>query len=119
MILKDQAAPAIEDLKQAINDESANVVCVAAEALYNLGEQETAVNGILSVLENHNEFARCHALNVIDCIDEKSPEVVSGVVEMIQRGESTTRNKYDMRAAKWLIEKWGLNPNDYEIDFAW
>ena len=38
---------------------------------------------------------------------------------MIANAESNTRNKYDMRAAKWLIEKWGLNPNDYKIEFAW
>ncbi len=45
--------------------------------------------------------------------------MVEGVVNMIKTADSTTRNKYDMRAAKWLIEKWGLNPDDYEIDFAW
>ena len=38
---------------------------------------------------------------------------------MIQTADSKTRNKYDMRAGKWLIEKWGLNPDDYKIDFAW
>jgi N-sulfoglucosamine sulfohydrolase len=119
LILKDEAAPAIEELKASINDESANVVSVAAEALYNLGEKEVARKGLLAALENHSEFARCHALNVIDCIDDKSPEMIAGVIDMIKKAESTTRNKYDMRAAKWLIEKWGLNPNDYEIDFAW
>ena len=70
-------------------------------------------------MKNHSEFARCHALNVIDCIDEESPEMVKGVVNMIKNADSTTRNKYDMRAANWLIEKWGLNPDDYDIDFAW
>ncbi|NQU53185.1 MAG: sulfatase-like hydrolase/transferase [Bacteroidetes bacterium] len=119
LILKDEAAPAIEVLKASINDESANVVSVVAEALYNLGEKELAKKALLSTLQNHNEFARCHALNVIDCIDEKSPEMIEGVVAMIKKAESTTRNKYDMRAAKWLIEKWGLNPDEYKIDFAW
>ena len=119
LILGEKAAPAIEELKAATTDESANVVSVVAEALYNLGEKEVAKNALFSVLENHNEFARCHALNVIDCIDEKSPEIVAGVIKMIKTADSNSRNKYDMRAAKWLIEKWGLNPDDYEIDFAW
>ncbi|MCF6332232.1 MAG: sulfatase-like hydrolase/transferase [Draconibacterium sp.] len=119
LILKDKAAPAIEDLKAATADKSADVVSVAAEALYNLGEKDVAKKALLSVLKNPNEFARCHALNVIDCIDEKSPEMVQGVVNMIKTADSATRNKYDMRAAKWLIEKWGLDPDEYKIDFAW
>jgi len=119
LILKDEARPAIPELKEALNDESASVVNVAAEALYNLGENEAAKKALLSVLENSNEFARCHALNVIDCIGEESPEIVEGVVQMINKAESNTRNKYDMRSAKWLIEKWGLNPDEFDIEFAW
>lgn len=119
LILKNEAAPAIEELKAALQDPSANVVSVAAEALYNLGEKESAKAALLSVLENQNEFARCHALNVIDCVNEKSPEMIQGVVKMVNNADSNTRNKYDMRAAKWLIEKWGLNPADYKIEFAW
>ncbi len=119
LILGDQAKPATDDLKAAINDKSANVVSVAAEALYNLGEKEMAKKALLSVLENPNEMARCHALNVIDCIGENSREMIDGVVKMVNNAESNTRNKYDMRAAKWLIEKWGLDPDEYQIEFAW
>jgi arylsulfatase A-like enzyme len=119
LILGDEAAPALEDLIAALNDESANVVTVAAEALYNLGEKEVAKNALLSVLENPNEFARCHALNAIDCIEEKSPELVNGVVTMIKESAQMTRNRYDLRAARWLVEKWELNPADYEFEFEW
>jgi len=119
LILGNEAVSATDDLKAATTDKSANVVAVAAEALYNLGETEIAKKTLLAVLENPNEFARCHALNVIDCINEESPEMIAGVVKMINNAESNTRNKYDMRSAKWLIEKWGLNPDDYKIEFAW
>lgn len=119
LILEGQADSAIPELKTATKDKSASVVAVAAEALYNLGEKETAKSALLAVLKNPNEFARCHALNVIDCINENSPEIQEGVINMIANAESTTRNKYDMRAAKWLIEKWKLNPDDYSFDFAW
>ena len=119
LILGNEAEIAIPDLTEVLNDESANVVAVAAEALYNLGEKEVAKKALLSVLKNPNEFARCHALNVIDCIEDKSPEIIDGVVEMITNAESNTRNKYDMRAAKWLIDKWGLDTDKYKIDFAW
>lgn len=119
LILGEKASPAIAELKAATKDNSANVISVAAEALYNLGEKEIAKEGLLSVLKNPNEFARCHALNVIDCIDDSSPDIQEGVINMIVNAESKTRNKYDMRAGKWLIEKWGLNPDEYKIDFAW
>lgn len=119
LILKSDAAPAIPELKAALADPSASVVNVAAEALYNLGEKEMAKSALLKVLENPNEFARCHALNVVDCINEKSPEIIDGVVKMVNNAESNTRNKYDMRSAKWLIDKWGLDASRYKIDFAW
>jgi len=119
LILGDKAASSIDELKAVTTDESANVVSVAAEALHNLGEKDVAKTALLSVLKNPNEFARCHALNVIDCIEESSPEIQKGVINMIANAESATRNKYDMRAAKWLVEKWGLNPDDFEIEFAW
>jgi len=119
LILGNEAVATKDELIAATTDKSANVVAVAAEALYNLGETEIAKKTLLAVLENPNEFARCHALNVIDCINEESPEMIAGVVKMINNAESNTRNKYDMRSAKWLIEKWGLNPDDYKIEFAW
>ncbi len=119
LILEEQASPAKNALLAALNDKSANVVTVAAEALYNMGEKEAAKKALLKVLENPNEFARCHALNAIDCIEEKSPEIVDGVVNMIKTSPEMTRNRYDLRAAKWLIEKWELNPADYQFEFEW
>lgn len=119
LILGDKAASAKDALKAALNDKSANVVVVAAEALYNLGEKEAAKKALLGVLQNPNSFARCHALNSIDCIEEKSPEIVTGVVDMIKRQPEMDRSRYDLRAAKWLVEKWGLNPDDYGLKFNW
>ncbi|MGC9353278.1 MAG: hypothetical protein ACP5D9_05535, partial [Mariniphaga sp.] len=119
LILGEKAAPAKDNLLAALKDKSANVVTVAAEALYNLGEQEAAKKALLSVLEEPNEFARAHALNAIDCIEEKSPEMIDGVVTMIKTSSEMTRNRYDLRAARWLVEKWKLNPEDYNFDFEW
>lgn len=119
LILGQDAAPAKNDLLAALNDQSDNVVTVAAEALYYLGEKEAAINALLSVLKNPNEFARTHALNAIDCIEEKSPELVTEVVTMIKESAEMTRNRYDLRAARWLVEKWGLNPADYAFEFDW
>jgi N-sulfoglucosamine sulfohydrolase len=119
LILGEKAEPAKDNLLAALKDESGNVVTVAAEALYNLGEKEAARKALLSVLENPNAFARCHALNAIDCIEEKSPELVEGVVAMIKRSPEMSRDRYDLRSAKWLMEKWELNPEDYDLTFNW
>ena len=117
LILGDKAEPAKKELLISLNDSSPDVVSVAAEALYNLGETEAAKAALLEVLENPNEFARCQALNVIDCIEENSPEIIGGVINMIKQHPKLNRNSYDLRLAKWLMEKWNLNPNDY--NFNW
>lgn len=96
-----------------------NLDKLASEALYNMGEKEAAKNAWLSVLEDPNPFARCHALNAIDCVNEKSTEIVDGVVAMVRRSPEMSRNRYDLRSAKWLMEKWQLNSADYDLNFTW
>lgn len=64
-------------------------------------------------------MARCQALNVIDCIGENSVEIKQGVVAVVKNAEKLSREQYDLRAAKWLFQKWGLNSMDYKIDFTW
>ncbi len=118
LILGEKATPAIAELKAATSDQSASVVTVAAEALYYLGEKEVARKALLSVLKNQSEFARCHALNVIDYTSEKSPEFIEGVVNMVKTADSKSLKKYDLRVASWLFEKWNLNPADYGTKFA-
>ena len=119
LILGEDARPALDKLIKASTDPSGDVAVVAAEAIYNLGETEKAKKALLKVLENPNEFARCHALNAIDCIEEKSPEIIDGVVKLVTGSGDRSPNAYDLRAAKWLIEKWGLDPDEYEFSFEW
>ncbi len=115
LILGEQATPARDDLLAALNDESANVVTVAAEALYNLGEKEAAKKALLSVLKNPNVYARCHALNAIDCIEEESSDIVNGVVDMVKAAPEMGPTRYDLRAARWLFEKWELIPEEHGL----
>jgi len=111
LILGDEAATAIDELKVAANDKSASVVNVAAEALYNLGEKEIAEKALLSVLEYPNEIARCYALNVIDRIGVDSPALIDAVKKMDAHSHEKTRKNYDFRAAKWLLKKWNIGTN--------
>lgn len=119
LILGENAVSAKDALLAALGDSSSNVVAVAAEALYGLGETEPAKKALLGVLESQNEFARCHALNVIDCIGDSSPEIIEGTIQMIKRSPEMTRSSYDLRAARWLTEKWGINPADHQLVFNW
>lgn len=119
LILGEKAMPALNDLKNAITDRSANVVVVAAEALYRLGETDIAKNALINILNHPNEFARCHALNAIDCTEDASPEIVEATVNMIKKLPEMNRNRYDLRAARWLVEKWGLNTDDLGLVFNW
>lgn len=119
LILGEKAVPAKEELVEALDDESSNVVTVAAEVLYNLGEKELALEALASVLKYPNEFARCHALNAIDCIEENSPFIVEAVINMVKESPEIVRTSYDLRAARWLFQKWGLIPEDYGISFNW
>ncbi len=119
LILGDKAAVAKEALKTALDDESPDVAVVAAEALYKLGETEPAKKQLLAILKNPNAYARCHALNAIDCIEDDSPEIVNGTIDMIKRLPEMNKNRYDLRAARGLLEKWGIDPLKYNLVFNW
>ncbi len=119
LILGEKAAPAIDELKTALSDESPDVVSTAAEALYNLGEKEIAEKALLEVLKGDNKFARCHALNVVDCINDDSKAMKEGVLNMVKNAKSKKLKLYDMRAANWLFEKWGINTSDYGFEMKW
>ncbi len=119
LILGKEAEPAKAELLAALDDESPNVVTVAAEALYNLGEKDAANKALLKLMEHPNPFARCHALNAVDCTNDHSPEMQQGVVNMITTLPEMNTDRYDLRAARWLLEKWEIDPGKYNLEFNW
>lgn len=119
LILGDEASGSMSRLLDALDDSSTSVVTVAAEAVYNLGEKEKGRKALISVLNNTNEFARTRALNAIDCIEDKTPDLIKGVAEMIKNTPEMNMKRYDLRAAKGLFEKWGVNPKEYDIQVDW
>jgi hypothetical protein len=60
-----------------------------------------------NVKHSPDKFARCHALNVIDCIDESSPVVIEGVQKMIDSMKGENARRYDLKVANGLIQKMG------------
>lgn len=119
LILGREAAPAERTFKEALNDPSPNVVAVVSEALYKLGDKSTARTGFASVLEASNEFARTHALNGIDSVEDESEQLQKAVIAMAQAAGVLTRQHYDHRAAKILLDKWDINAEDYGIEIKW
>ena len=127
LVLKDAAKPAIDELKKAANDPSVAVATLAAEALYLLGDEETADKTYAKYL-NMNEcglYGRVFVLNSIDAVNNSSPEIKISVQKLIddlnveyekthpanQRRQmpSFMPQGYagdDMKVAKYLVEKW-------------
>ena len=119
LILGEKARPALGALEEALNDSSPNVKSVAAEALYGLGAKEKALQALAEVLMTPNSFARTHALNVIDSIEDESKTSLDAVIAMVDNAGELDRSQYDLRAARGLLEKWNINPSDYGFDMDW
>lgn len=119
LILGEKARPALGALEEALNDPSPNVKSVAAEALYGLGAKEKARQALAEVLMTPNSFARTHALNVIDSIEDQSKTSLDAVVAMVENAGELDRSQYDLRAARGLLEKWNIDPSDYGFDMDW
>ena len=68
-LLKDQAADSKPALNHALADDCHEVVAMAAWALYQLGEKETARKTLRRLLEN-NSYAALKVANIIDWIGE-------------------------------------------------
>ncbi|MDO6437482.1 sulfatase-like hydrolase/transferase [Cyclobacterium sp. 1_MG-2023] len=119
LILGEKARPALGALEKALNDSSPNVKSVAAEALYGLGAKEKALQALAEVLMTPNSFARTHALNVIDSIEDKSKTSLDAVIAMVDNAGELDRSQYDLRAARGLLEKWNIDPSDYGFDMDW
>lgn len=110
LILKEDARPAIAPLKEAISDPSPDVVIVAAEALYYLGEKEAGLNAMLGALNHPDVSVRTHALNAIDYTGEKTQKVKQGVISMMNGvAAKKTSQSYDHRMVEWLDKKWSTN----------
>ncbi len=130
LVQKENSRPAIPALKKAAFDESGAVATIAAEALYGLGEKETAIKAYLNILQdtlNYKMADRNFALNSIDAINDASPEMIAGVLKLyrelntsVQSSTGTTApggamkgfiinrySQYDGTMSEYLLKKWG------------
>jgi N-sulfoglucosamine sulfohydrolase len=116
LIQKDYARSAVPDLEKAGNDNSGAVAALAAEALYGLGETETAARIYIHILEDSVSYDmtdRNFALNSIDAIGDRSPDIMEAVQQLYERRKSALKgfaryNEYDGLMSEWLLKKWEI-----------
>lgn len=102
-VLEEKAAPAKEALQQLIDDQEVAVRIAAAEALYQLGEKETALSALREALQSDNQMARVQALNVLETMEQDANAVLPAVKALTS--DNLQDRDYDVRAANRLLEK--------------
>jgi HEAT repeat protein len=111
LIQAENARPYLSHLTQALKDPSPDVIIVAAEALYKMGEKEVAEKALNTALKHPDIFVRTHALNAVDILGIENDPVKKALIEMVKTyptGEDLPM-RYDYRMVQWLYEKWGMN----------
>jgi N-sulfoglucosamine sulfohydrolase len=118
LLLGDGARPYLDRIVRASFDPSQNVCVTAADLLFRLGERESATAAYFRVLSGPEPMARTAALNSLD-LRGGSREVFLDTVVGVLRSYDTLDRQFDARAAKWLLEKWDVDPAAYGVDFSW
>ena len=113
------ANDAKQDLLSVLDDPSSAVVCVASEALYNLGEKEAALKALQKVIGNPGEMSRCYAMNVVAALGVDDPEIREAVIQTVISQPNGGREQYDLRMAKSLIMNWEIDLGKHQIEFEW
>ena len=103
VILGKQAEPAHAALEKHLNDPSPSVAIASAEGLYYVGDKKKSVATLTKALQNDQEMARVHALNVLKLIGEDARPALASAKELVA-SKDPEDNSYDTRAALRLIE---------------
>ena len=102
-IMAQQASEAQPQLAKLLTDSEASVQIAAAEALYHLGQKQSAVNTLSNLLSDDNLMARVQALNVLETMDDDALPSLSAVTKLVPDDDNI--RDYDTRAARHLADK--------------
>ena len=99
------------DLTLALADDSENVRVAAARALCRMNEPNEALPVLVAVLDSGTQWARVHAANVLDEIDEQARPVLDGIKQNnVYRKGFVADGKYTVRVLnRALNELLGTN----------
>lgn len=111
----DEARAALSSLRHLKDEKAVSTAILAAEALAALGDKETAQEIYLRVLQDENSdmMERNFALNSIDAIDFRTPEIEKWIKvyydEQIKKISGfALYATYDVSMTKSMLEKWGV-----------
>ncbi len=79
-----EATGARETLQTRLQDDSPDVRVAAAESLCLLGDTEGALHTLGELLDHENEYARLHAANALDNIDEAARPLLDLLTERLE-----------------------------------
>jgi len=110
-----EASGELETLKKASLDKSSSVAVIAAEALFTLGETETAVNAYIRILtdNSYTMMDRNFALNSIDGAQVNDPGLTS-VIRVFHEANKEGKegfgrySAFDWLMSDALLKKWGV-----------
>lgn len=115
LIHLDVASLQVKTLVKASKDKSSSVAVIAAEALYALGEKETALKAYIRILRDssYDLTDRNFALNSIDGAHVSDPELQKVIKDFYEANmdgkEGFARfNEYDWLMSETLLKKWGM-----------
>ncbi len=121
-ILGDSASSAISELENAVAEESAPFVhSMMAEALYVMGEEDTAREEFIDLLGSSDQMVREFVLNAIDSLDDESQQIKDVVIAMTKRTDGLQWTNQDHRIVLHLLDEWNIEAEDVglEIDMGW
>lgn len=103
-ILGEKAGQAKQALLSCTKDAYVSVRIATAEALYYLGEKNTALDVLKEALSDPVKMARVHAFNVLDLMG-KDAEALVPAVEKIYEGliNDQPTTEYDVRSARYFL----------------
>jgi N-sulfoglucosamine sulfohydrolase len=96
----DKAKPAEEKLLKALGDSSSSVRIAAADALSRLGRLDEALAALARGLKDENEWARLHAVTVLDALGPKADPVRDAI-----RAVTNEKNDYVKRVLEHATGK--------------
>jgi N-sulfoglucosamine sulfohydrolase len=115
---REGSIPAGELRNIALNAAPSASITVA-ELLYRLGDPEGGRKRLIHATSDGHAMVRNQALNAIDAMDDNSAGVQEAVIALVQRATTIDRSQYDLRSARRLLEKWGVDPTRYGINKDW
>ena len=112
----ENAEPALSELQNIAGEEASATATLVAEALVHLGDRETANQIYIRILtdESNGPLDRNFALNSLDAIDFRTPEIEAAVQTIYQNNIEAMSgfsrySRYDASVSEYLLKRWGLS----------